>query len=58
MLAVLNNAAFLKIDIEFSEMHKSVFSTFICCSSQDFLKFKLRLDVMCPLTSLIPFNII
>ena len=49
-VVLLINALFLEIDIEFSELHNSVLSTFIECRNQDVLKMKLLLEVTDPLT--------
>ena len=49
-VVLLINARFLEIDIQFSELHNSVLSTFIECRNQDVLKLKLLLEVTDPLT--------
>jgi hypothetical protein len=52
------NAGIFKIDTEFSELHRSVLSTFIECRNQVVLKLKLLLEVSDPSTNLIHFSFV
>jgi len=56
-VVLLINGRFLEIDIEFSEVHNSVLSTFIECRNQDVLKLKLLLEVTDPLNKVIHLNV-